>query len=63
MAIYFLSATGSDGGGDGTITNPWFTLEKAWTVVSAGDTVYMRGGNYQYTTQQDLNGKNGTSGN
>jgi len=63
MAIYFLSATGSDGGGDGTITNPWFTLEKAWTVVSAGDTVYMRGGIYQYTTQQDLNGKNGTSGN
>ena len=67
MATYYCApSTASPAGSDsnsGTIGSPWFTLEKAWTVVAAGDTVYMRGGNYQYTTQQDLNGKNGTAGN
>jgi hypothetical protein len=38
-------------------------LDKAWTVVAAGDTVYMRGGTYTYADTQELNGKNGTAGN
>ena len=61
-AIIYLSPSGSDGN-PGTIGSPKFSLEGAWAVVSAGDTIYMRGGDYQYTTQQDLNGKNGTAGN
>jgi hypothetical protein len=60
---YFLSPTGSDSTGNGSINNPWFTLNKAWTVVSAGDIVYMRGGDYDYTSRQYLTGKSGTSGN
>ena len=59
---YYLSPTGNDANAC-TITAPCFTLERAWQLVAAGDTIYMRGGDYRYTTQQDLNGKNGTAGN
>jgi len=62
MATYYLSPTGSDSN-SGTISSPWWTLNKAWTVISAGDVIYMRGGTYTYTAQQFLSGKNGTSGN
>jgi hypothetical protein len=62
-ATYYLSPSGSDATGNGTISNPWFTLNKAWTVVNAGETIYMRGGTYTYTSQQYLTGKNGSSGN
>jgi len=58
--IYYLSPTGSDSN-TGSITSPWFTLNKAWTVLEAGDIVYMRGGTYTYTSQQYLSGVNGTS--
>jgi len=59
---YFISPTGSDTTGTGTISNPWFTLNKAWTVLKAGDTVYLRGGTYAFNTQQNLRGKDGTAG-
>lgn len=61
--IYYLSPTGSDQSGNGSITRPWFTLSKAWTVLQPGDTVYLRGGTYVYTSKQQLTGKNGVSGN
>lgn len=60
---YYLSPTGSDASGVGSLANPWFTLNKAWTVIAAGDTVYMRGGTYTYVSTQALSDKNGTSGN
>jgi hypothetical protein len=60
---YYLSPTGSDVS-YGSIGLPWFTLNKAWTIVSAGDTVYMRGGTYRYEqTGSSLTGKDGTAGN
>ena len=62
-ATYYVSPTGNDTSGNGSISSPWFTLNKAWTVVAAGDIVYMRGGTYRFNTQQSLTGKNGTSGN
>lgn len=66
-ATYYLApTTASPAGSDansGAIGSPWFTLEKAWTVVAPGDIIYMRGGTYVYTTQQYLIGENGTSGN
>jgi uncharacterized protein (TIGR02145 family) len=62
MALY-VSSTGSDSTGNGTIGSPWLTLNKAWSNVSAGDIIYMRGGTYQYTSQQNLTGKNGSAGN
>jgi hypothetical protein len=61
--VFYLSPTGSDATGNGSIISPWFTLNKAWTVVSAGDLIYMRGGIYQYVSKQDISGKNGSNGN
>ena len=60
---YYLSPTGDDTTGDGSIGDPWLHLEKAWTVVSAGDTIYMRGGTYDWDDNQNLTGASGTSGN
>lgn len=58
--VYYTAPGGNDNNA-GTITAPWFTLQKAWSVVAAGDTVYMRGGTYVYSIQQGLTGKNGTA--
>jgi len=60
--IYYLSPSGNDGN-SATIGSPKFSLNSVWSSVSAGDTIYMRGGTYTYTVQQYLTGKNGTSGN
>src|SRR5450759_2164344 len=59
---YYISPGGSDSY-PGTISQPFFTLNKAWTVISAGDIVYLRGGTYLFPTSQELTGKNGTAGN
>jgi len=59
---YYVSPTGNDTSGEGTQGKPWFTLNKAWTYVSAGDTVYMRGGTYYYG-RQSLTGKDGSKEN
>lgn len=61
VSPYFVAPNGNDATGDGTITKPWFTLNKAWQYVKAGEIVYMRGGTYNYHEQQRLTGKNGTS--
>jgi len=57
---WYLSPGGSDSN-PGTISQPFFTLNKAWSVLLAGDTVYLRGGTYQYTSTQYLINKKGTS--
>jgi hypothetical protein len=57
---YYISPSGSDNN-SGTIISPFFTLNKAWTVITAGDTIYLRGGTYQYTSLQVLTNKNGTA--
>lgn len=57
----YISPAGNDGTGNGSIATPYYTIEKAWADVSAGDTIYVRGGTYQFTTRQDLIGKNGTA--
>lgn len=59
---YYISTDGKDSN-PGSISQPFFTLNKAWAVVTAGDIVYLRGGIYYYTSQQNLTGKNGTDGN
>jgi len=48
---YFVATNGSDAN-SGTITSPFATLNAAYTKVSAGDTVYFRGGTYLLTTDQ-----------
>ncbi len=59
---YYLSPDGNDLLGNGSIENPWFTLNKAWKVIAAGDTIYMRGGTYVLNSPQILTGKSGTDG-
>lgn len=59
---YYVAPNGSDSN-TGSISQPFFTLKKAWTVLFAGDIVYLRGGTYHYTSDQALTGKNGTSSN
>lgn len=44
-ATYYIAMNGSDNQ-DGSINSPWATLTKAHRVISAGDTIYIRGGKY-----------------
>ncbi|HLN22190.1 MAG TPA: SwmB domain-containing protein, partial [Bacteroidales bacterium] len=57
---YYISPSGNDSN-TGTITSPFFTLNKAWSVVQPGDIVYARGGVYRYSSRQNLHYKNGTA--
>lgn len=60
--IYYLSPSGNDNN-SGTISSPWKTLVKAWSIIAPGDTVYLRGGIYSFTQMQYLQLKNGSAGN
>ena len=44
-ATYYVAPNGSDSN-PGTLASPFFTLNKAWTLVASGDIIYMRGGTY-----------------
>jgi hypothetical protein len=64
MATYYISPTGNDISGSGTIGSPWLTLTEAWSHLSGGgDTILMRGGSYDYaqggTLLNDLDGSVG----
>lgn len=59
---YYLSPSGNDNNA-GTISAPFKTLNKAWSVIAAGDIVYLRGGTYAFDKSQRLEGKNGAPGN
>lgn len=61
--VYYLSPSGSDQFGTGTEGNPWFTIERAWSELVAGDIIYMRGGTYYYNKTQNLRAVSGTSDN
>ena len=52
---YYISPTGNDITGTGTITNPWKTLSKATaTVTSLGDVIHVNSGTYPETNQSVL---------
>ena len=54
-STYYVSTSGSDSAGDGSIGNPWATIKYATRQsTTAGDTIYVRAGTY--------NGFYGTSG-
>jgi parallel beta-helix repeat protein len=57
---YYISPTGSDSGA-GTETSPWLTIQKALSVMDAGDTLYARGGTYNNQYGITLSNKTGTS--
>lgn len=58
-AVYYISPSGADTN-PGTMAAPVFTLTKAISLVSAGDTIFFRGGTYVYTATQAL-AKSGTA--
>ena len=62
-ATYYLSPTGSDTNNGTSITTAWKSLPRAWQSIVAGDTVFIKGGNYSLTQNQYLTGKNGTATN
>lgn len=57
---YYISPSGNDSN-SGTSTSPFFTLNKAWSVATAGDIIYAKGGVYRYNSRQNLIGKSGTA--
>jgi uncharacterized protein YjdB len=68
---YYVATTGNDSN-PGTISQPWATWQKAFSIATAGDTVYFRGGIYMPTTSNYGNivmyyphdtGHNGNPGN
>ncbi|MCE5185985.1 MAG: right-handed parallel beta-helix repeat-containing protein [Planctomycetaceae bacterium] len=59
-AEYFVSPTGSDTTGNGSINLPYKTIGKAVQMVSAGGTIYLRAGQHDYISTISLS-KNGTS--
>jgi hypothetical protein len=53
-STYYLAPDGNDITGDGSIGTPWFTITKAVTAMVAGDTTYLRGGRYLYTSRVSI---------
>lgn len=49
--VYYVANNGSDSN-DGSFGNPVETIQKAQDLVSPGDTVYIRGGNYSMRTDE-----------
>jgi hypothetical protein len=49
VTTYYVAPDGNDATGTGTISSPWFSVQKAINLVKAGDVIYMRGGSYTYT--------------
>ncbi|MGK4209579.1 DUF5123 domain-containing protein, partial [Bacillus velezensis] len=37
-SVYYVSTTGNDKTGTGTLSNPWKTIQKAADIMKAGDT-------------------------
>lgn len=61
---YYVAPNGNDSN-PGTITQPWLTWQKGFSSLSAGDILYIRGGNYtgMYGSGHGVNisGRDGTS--
>ena len=46
-SAWFVSTTGNDTSGDGSIENPYASIRKAMDMSSNGDIIYIRGGHYK----------------
>ena len=65
MATFYVATTGNNSN-PGTITQPFATLNRAWSAVSSGgDIIYLRSGTYSYAHMglTSFTGKSGTSSN
>lgn len=59
MATYYVATDGNDSTGDGSIGNPWLTITKGQSMLSAGDLLYIRGGYYRESVIMDHQGSTG----
>ena len=55
-SVYYVSTTGNDITGTGTLSNPWKTIQKAADTMTAGDTCIIRGGTYRETVTLNTSG-------
>ncbi|MGR6761295.1 right-handed parallel beta-helix repeat-containing protein [Paenibacillus sp. T2-29] len=55
-SVYYVSTTGNDITGTGTLSNPWKTIQKAADTMTAGDTCIIRGGTYRETVTLHTSG-------
>lgn len=53
---YYVSVTGNDTTGDGSIGNPWKTIQKAASTMTAGDVCEIRAGVYRETIRPTNSG-------
>ena len=62
--VYYVATNGKDTNSGTSISSPFATINQAWSMVSAGDTIYVRGGTYTYSMigETVLSGKSGTAG-
>jgi parallel beta-helix repeat protein len=58
MATYYVATTGSNSN-SGSISSPWLTIKFAVSQLTAGDTLYIRGGTYT-GTNNTINSQTGT---
>ncbi len=54
-ATYYIAKNGSDAN-PGTLEKPFATINKGCSVLTAGDTLYIRGGIYQMTVYESTDG-------
>lgn len=57
-SAYYISTTGNDNNA-GTFASPWRTITKANNTITAGDTVFIRGGTYNQAIAPTRNGAAG----
>lgn len=61
MADLYIATTGNDTTGDGSIGNPWLTIDKGFSeLANPGDTLFMRGGTYKSSADAVHIGVSGT---
>lgn len=60
-ADYYVSPSGNDGG-SGSVGDPFKTITKAVSMAAAGDTIFLRGGQHNYSGKVAIS-KSGTSAN
>jgi hypothetical protein len=58
-AVYYVSTTGNDQTGVGTIDKPWRTIGKGLDEMEGGDTLFIRGGSYEEEPIRDRQLKDG----
>jgi hypothetical protein len=52
--VLYVSPDGNDATADGSIENPFYSMQKAVNLVQAGDFIYMKAGTYNYSARINI---------